>query len=144
MLNFSLNLKQEPVCLTLEEGDKEQEQYFVMMELDGAERDSYLTEENKRFRIEEGKVIGVTGYEGHQTSLLSRVLAYGELAGTEADGETKKVKPVLNDKGDPKMVPASVIDTWPGRVQEGLHDAAEKMMGMGKYKKKAEKDAKND
>ena len=109
-LEFSLERAEVEIDLT----DNGVTHTFLMMELDGKGRDSYLT--NISGRLEGGATPGATtsvkNFDGLQAALLHRVL-FG------VDGDKRKA------------VPVQTIQAWPARVQTALFDKAREMNGLG-------------
>ena len=110
-LKFSLQRKEIPVILD----DKP----FKLKELSGKQRDEFLNNLGKRMEYVEGKVAGMTNYEGLQAALVSLCLH-------DENGE---------------QVPESVVQDYPAIVQSKLFKAAQELNGLDE---KAMDEAKND
>lgn len=116
-LKFSLVLKEVPVSVTDAEGV---EQTYILRELMGSQRDTYLNEMGGRMKFNaEGKTEGLSNYEGLQSGLLSLS---------------------LRDEND-ELVKKSVLQEWPASVLSSLFDVAQELSGLDKG---AEAKAKND
>lgn len=119
-LEFSLERKEVEVELT--DPASGVATTYVMRELDGKGRDSYLTNISGRLDTSGGSN-SVKNFDGLQSALLSRVLF--EDVG---DGKYKKVSD-------------ATIQSWPARVQTALFDEARDMNGLSD---EAEEEAGND
>lgn len=109
-LSFSLKLKEEPV-----EIDGTQ---FILRELTGAQRDTYLSLQAGRAERhpETGKIIGVKNFDGINTKLVSMSL-----------------------RGpDGKSVPEATIKDWPSTVVEALFEAAQELSGLDRPEEEGE------
>jgi len=116
-LKFSLELKEIPVVLENADGTKVD---AYLRELTGKQRDSYLTGLSGRMKYRDGKVTGLSSFEGLQASLLSLCLV---------------------DKADGKLIGITRIQTFPAKVQEALFKAAQELSGLDDI---GEEEAKND
>ena len=101
-LEFSLERIEKPVTI----GGKA----YVLRELDGKQRDTYLNGLSQRVRIVDGKPAGLKSFDGLQASLLALCL-YENIAG-----------------GEP--VPAATIQAWPATVVTRLYEVAREMNGL--------------
>jgi hypothetical protein len=81
---------------------------FKIRQMTGRARDSLLTEEAKRYRVEEGRVVGLSNWDGRSASLIARCL--------------------YDEKG--KMVPMEVIQKWSGLAQDFLYEKCQKLNGL--------------
>lgn len=116
-LKFSLVLKEVPVSVSDVEGV---EKNFVLRELTGKQRDTYLNEMGGRMKFNKaGKTEGLSNYEGLQSGLLSLS---------------------LHDEND-ELVKKNVLQAWPASVLSDLFDVAQELSGLDKG---AEEAAKND
>lgn len=103
-LSFSLQRKEVPVTLDNEE--------YVIVELDGRERDKYLGTLGKRTRFDkDGKPAGLKDFDGIQASLLTLSLYKLGATGREA-------------------VDAKTIQSWPSSVVSDLFDIAKDLSGI--------------
>lgn len=103
---FSLELEEIPIKIKDKNGTTLE---YSLRELDGFERDKYLNSLSDRIRIDvNGKPSGVKNFDGLQASLLSKCL-------WDAEG---------------KLVPISVVQKWPARVQSSLFEQAQKLSGL--------------
>lgn len=117
-LNFSLVLKEIPVTLAEEDGTVI---YAILKEITGMERDTYLNGVTKRMKFgADGKPTGVSSFNGLNSSLLAICLF---------------------DKATDKPIPLPKINGFPAKVQESLHQAAEKLSGL---EMGAKEEAKNE
>lgn len=106
-LSFSLEREEIPVRV----GDVD----YVLIELDGKERDRYLQDVGKRIRTNrEGNAAGVKNFDGMQAFLVSLSLK------KEAGG------------GDREDVPVTTIQKWPAKVVSALFDKARELSALGK------------
>lgn len=107
-LHFELVLAERPVTIGNEQ--------FVLMELDGLGRDTYLNDVGHRVRLDkEGKAAGVKNFKGMQAALLTMALR-------------KEVG------GKRQVVSINEIQTWPAKVISSLFDAAKELSNLGKEK----------
>jgi hypothetical protein len=115
-LKFETTLNEVPVSI---DG-----QPFVLREFTGRKKGQYLSTLGKRVVLnDQGKVTGITNFEGMESSLLTLCL--------------------FDREG--KAVPASTIDSYPSKMLAKLFAAAQELNGLtveAEEKKKAE--AKND
>lgn len=128
---YSKALKQVPIILE-EDGTEE---IYILQEVIGADRDSYLTSLSGRVRTDaEGKAVGVKNFDGMQASLLCRSLFFGEEVeeenGDEDEDAPKVYRPVTDAKGRMKPVPMSVIQSWASRIQDDLFKQAKEMSSL--------------
>lgn len=116
VLEFSLELKSQTVKL----GDE----MYTVRELDGAERGKYLDSVSSRVKTNaQGKPVGMTTFEGLETSLLKRCLYDKNLV----------------------LVPEKDMARWPASTLSHLFDIASDMSGLNEAaKKRMQEDAKND
>lgn len=96
---------------------------YELRELNGKQRDAYLTKNNARMRFIKGKPAGLTSFDGVQTDLLVECLF---------DVETNKA------------VPVAVIQTWPASIQDALFEAARKLSKLGKEAEAKDPDEDDD
>lgn len=119
-LSFTLKLKEAPVQITDAEG---QEHSFVLRELNGRDRDSYLDQMGERMKFSPtGKMAGMKNYKGIQTGLLSLCL-YDE-------NET--------------LVSMKTLQEYPSTALSDLYDAACELSALDKGEVKDEDEVKND
>ena len=103
-LKFSLDRIEKPVEINGET--------FTLVELDGRERDRYLTSLTRRVRTDKsGDVSGVKDFDGLQASLVSASLYRGT-------GDSRE------------HVPTAEIQKWPARVVSALFDAAKELSAL--------------
>jgi len=108
-LDFSLDRDERPVKIGGED--------YVVLELDGRERDIYLNNVSARMRVDkDGKPSGVKNFTGLQSSLLALA--------------TRKIV-----DGEKKPVPEKEIQAWPSKVQSKLFDIAKELSDLGDEKK---------
>ena len=113
-LVFDLDFKKIPVGIGGED--------YVLVELDGRERDKYLNTLTGRLKTgTDGKSQGVKNFEGLQSSLLS-----------------KSLKKIVD--GMEVGVTEIIIQGWPARVQATLYDEARELSALGDEKKKKDAD----
>jgi hypothetical protein len=117
-LRFSLRRKTRKVTL-LDEHDVEKD--YILRELDGAERDRWLTIMGKKMKMGTSGPTGVQDFTGIQAELLGLSIV---------DEEGKKVN-----------VPT--IQSWPSSVQTALFKIVQEMSGLGDTNK-VEEQVKND
>ena len=117
-LEFSLQLKEQPVEITDADGTVKT---FILRELTGAQRDSYLNEIGGRMKFNAaGKTIGFTTYKNLQANLLCLCL--------------------LDPEGT--LVKQSVIQNWPAGVVQSLFKSAQELSGLNLEEE--DEEAKND
>jgi len=105
-LNFTLTRQQQPVTID--------DEPYMLVELDGKQRDAYLNNLAKRLRTTgKGKAASqtVSDFDGLQAGLIAASL--------------RKV-----EGPDMVAVPVDTIQRWPARVQQGLFDAAKALSGL--------------
>jgi len=108
-LSFDLEREERPVTIGGEA--------YVLIELDGKERDKYLNVLGGRLRHgADGKPGGVRNFDGLQASLIAASLR-------KVDGEEKK------------PVPLNTIQGWPARVVTGLFEAARDLSALDEKEK---------
>lgn len=114
MSEFAIERQEREVTIGGEE--------YVLIELDGKERDKYLTGLSERVKIPSGGGQGVVrNFDGLQASLIAASLfKIGE------DGVRTPVK-------------SSTIQTWPARTINGLHEMAKELSAIGDEDEGAEK-----
>ena len=104
-LNFTLSLAEKSVVI---DGEG-----YVLRELDGKERDTYLNDLSARTRIgANGKPAGVKDFVGLHAGLLAKAL--------------KKV--VGNERQD---IDKKAIQSWPASTVSKLFDIAKELSGLG-------------
>lgn len=103
-LNFSLTRQQKPVTI---DGDA-----YMLVELDGKDRDKYLNSVGARLRSE-GKTQSVKNFEGLQASLV-----------------TASLRKQASDGAFTELVPIATIQSWPARVVKTLFDAARELSAL--------------
>jgi len=114
MLSFKLTLKTLEVELDAAP--------FKLVELTGAQRDTYLNGATKRIRLgADGKAAGISSFDGIQTSLLALT---------------------LQDK-DGKPVPEATMKNWPASVVESLFKESQTLSGLNLTDEQAAAAAKN-
>lgn len=100
-LSFSLVREEQQVTIDNEP--------YVLVELDGGQRDQYLNDLGQRVKTNAaGKTEGVKSFDKLQANLVHSSL-----------------RKVEGDKRVP--VPVATIQSWPSRVVSGLFDAAKKL-----------------
>lgn len=110
-LEFTTVFKEEPVVIT---GSDNVARNYVLRELSGKARDSYLTEMGSRMEFSGGEVTGgLSSYDGVQAHLIARCL-FDE---------------------NSKSVPIDTIQSWPTTVLNGLFAKAEELSGLQKSSK---------
>jgi hypothetical protein len=105
ILEFSLVLEEKPVKLTGKDGVTKN---YVLRELDGQKRDSYMNKMKEVTIVEKGEVVGFKTFEGLQSSLLAECL-FDE---------------------DNKLVDQNTIQSFPSKVLGKLFEAAQKISGL--------------
>jgi hypothetical protein len=140
-LELSLELVEVPIILTTKKGP----QYWIMRELDGTARDSYLQSLASKMTMRGGKVDGLRDFNGVQAALLvkgmHRVPEPGDLLWWW-QGEDSSCRP------DRNLVPVltvaatmAEVQSWPSRVQDALLKQLKDLSGL---EDNAEENAKND
>lgn len=103
-LEFTLTRSEKPVTI---DGRK-----YVLIEMDGKQRDAYLNGMGQRIRhTPEGKPAGLKDYNGLQASLVASCLHEEETA------ESPNRKPVA----------INTVQSYPARVLSALYDACKEM-----------------
>lgn len=106
VMKFSVVLKEIPVVLTGEDGV---EKKYTLREMVGRTRDEFMNRFRDKAKFDEdGKIIGLTTFDGSQSSLLASCL-YDE---------------------DDKPVAENVIQELPTTILEKLFGAAQKLSSM--------------
>jgi len=104
-LVFTLDFQEKPVTIAGED--------YVLVELDGKARDSYLNNVGGRMRVNaEGKPSGLKNFDGLQASLVAASLR------KIIDGKQIQVK-------------ATTVQSWPAKVVSALFDAAKELSALG-------------
>ncbi len=115
-LIFSLVREETPVSLVSKDGVKRR---YIVREMDGRDRDSYLTKMGNKMKLgADGKVIGITSFDGLQAALLCLCLF---------------------DEED-KAVPIKDIQEYPAKVQSELFKIAQTINGLDKDEENPKKD----
>jgi len=116
--DFTVDREEKPLTI---DGDA-----HVLIELDGRQRDKYLTRINKRVRIgPDGKQNGMKTFDGLQASLIAACL--------------------VKIEGDKRVpVPLEIIQNWPARTIDGVYKLAQKLSALGDEGKKKTKDGDED
>lgn len=100
---------------------------YVLVELTGVQRDHHLTDVAGRMRYtDDGKPQGMKNFTDLQAGLIAQ-----SLHEVNADGSAGA------------LVPIATIRDWPGRVQEQLAAAVQRMSGLDKEAILAKAAAKN-
>jgi hypothetical protein len=89
---------------------------FVLVELSGEERDSYLNDIGGRMRTENGKPAGIKNFNGMQAFLVSLSLRSMET-------------------GEPIPVNIKEIQKWPARLVSKLFDKAKALSALDEEQK---------
>lgn len=106
VLSFDLTQAEQPVKI----GDED----YVLVELNGLERDTYLNDVGGRMRTgPDGKPTGVKNFKGMQAALL-----------------TASLKKVIPD-GKRQVVTANTIQGWRAKVISKLFDLAKELSDIG-------------
>ena len=114
-LSFELELHERPVTIGGEA--------YVLVELDGKQRDRYLNGLGSRLRVaKDGKAAGVKNFDGLQASLVAASL-----------------KRIIFDGGR-EPVTVATIQAWPAQVVSGLFDAAKVLSALGDEDEDEDKD----
>jgi len=117
-MEFTLERTEVPV--TIKDPISGSETEYILREMSGAERDSYMDAQKSRLIIgSSGTVTGVRSFNGLQAMLLARC---------------------LYTASDNKLVDSKTIQGWKSSVQNALFERANKINGLDKN---AEKRAKN-
>lgn len=104
ILKLSLKLKEKKIQI----GDD----MYVLKEMIGTQRDSYMEDQGNRFEPgEKGKAAKVLDWKG-MTSFLISLCLYSKKGGEET------------------AVPQEIINKWPASVQKVLHEEAQKLNGL--------------
>jgi hypothetical protein len=113
---FSLKRKEIPIEIEDESGAV---MTYTLKELNGTNRDLYLTRMSKKMKMNDSKPAGISDFDGLQASLISLSL--------------------FDNQGRSVGVP--VIQNFPASVQTELFNLAQELSGLDQ---KAEEEAKND
>ena len=112
-ISFSLTLEELPVEI---DGKS-----YILQELDGKDRDKYLTSIGSRLRQNaKGEAAGVKNFDGLQASLVAKSL--------------KKI----GEDGEKTAVTQDAIQAMPARVVAGLFKEAKKLSKLGDEEKEGE------
>lgn len=103
MLEFTLDLKEIPVRLKSGENVKE----YVLREMTGKQRDQYLTELNKRMKIDSTGKASLSSFDGLQAELLTRCLFEGDASISKEE-----------------------LQSYPSNTQSKLFNEAQKLNGL--------------
>jgi len=105
-LKISMVLKERPVLVEEANGRKRK---FILRELNGQQRDAYLSWMSKRIKFEDGKAANVTNFEGMQSELLAKCLH--------------------DEEG--KFVPVAILQSqFPASALSVLFEAAQTLNGL--------------
>ena len=105
-LNFDLDRAERAVTIG--------GQAYVLIELDGKQRDKYLTALSNRMKTtKEGKPAGFKTFDGMQADLVVECL-----------------RKVDETTGDRTPVSMETIQSWPAKVSTGLFEAAQELSGL--------------
>ena len=121
VMRFSLAL--ETVDVELESPETGEVTNYILREMDGAARDSYLSFIGKRMKSNEAGDATVTNFDGLQANMLHSCLFR------------------INDDGKEVRVPTGTIQKFPSRVIGALFEKAKAISGMDD---EAEEEAGND
>lgn len=103
-LEFTLERQERPVTI---DGDE-----YVLVELDGRERDKYLNNLAPRMKTNaKGKPAGLKSFDGLQAWLI-------HLSLFKVEGDARK------------PVSVETIQTWPARVIKGIFDASKELSAL--------------
>ena len=116
MLEFSLELTEQPVSLKAKDGVVKK---YVLREMTAKQRGAYLNSIQDRVTVVDGKVTGIKDFDGLEASLLAKCL--------------------YTEEG--KLVGISDLNEFPGRVLKKLFEAAQILSGLNE---EGAKQAKND
>jgi len=109
MESLKLSLKRQVVEVELEKEDGSIQE-CLLYELNGADRDKYLSTINKTMRYDEaGKPVGLSSFDGLQSGLL---------------------RLCLFDKATGESLSSSDIQSFPARVVNALFTKAQEMNGL--------------
>jgi len=103
----SLSLAQRPVKI---EGKD-----YILLELNGLERDAYLTFVAKNSTTDEDGNASVTSFNGMQAQLLNRSLFPSDEEGSVS----------IVESGDKERIPIPTLQTWPASVLQALFEASQ-------------------
>jgi hypothetical protein len=106
-LKITLVRKSKPFTVEHENGGVVN---YKLVELNGAARDKWLTDQNKKVKYVEGKQAGMTTLEGVQSELLALC--------------------VVTEQGT--KLPVSEFQKWPSSALNTLFQAAQRMNGLDK------------
>lgn len=121
VLRFSLAL--ETIDVELESPETGDVTKYILREMDGSARDSYLSFIGKRMKANESGDSTVTNFDGLQANMLHSCLFR------------------INDDGKEVTVPTGTIQKFPSRVIGALFEKAKAISGMDD---EAEEEAGND
>lgn len=121
VLDFDAAFEQVPVRIKNAAGVTEN---YILREFDGEQREEHLESVTARAEVDpkDPEKSRITNIKLMHADLICKCLFK------------------VSDEGL-QPVPASVVQAWPGRIQEALYERCSKLNGLGK---KAEEDAKND
>lgn len=110
------------------DGEEPLKRRFIMREMDGRNRDAYLTASNGRSEITADGMMRLTDFDGSCAELLSRMMY-----------EVHKVDGI--DVVDKSPITIGEVQKWPGAAQLSLYRKALPISGLHE---KATAEAKND
>lgn len=117
---LEFDLKRDEVPLRLADPKTGEVREYIMREMDGKQRDTYMT------------------FMGNKTGSRNTVLKNYD------NVYSKLLALCIVEKETNKHVPEAEIQSWPTKVQEKLFDAANILNGLGAKKKKEDDEEKND
>ena len=137
MFDFDLALKQVPIRARRAEGGDPI--YYILKELDGAGRDSYLNKNDARIKNDR-----LVNFDDYQADLLALCLHNAhEVAGNQPGAVLYAADAVEIWLVGDGLVPVSVIRGLPASMQAALYPKAQELSGLG-VKKETKEDAKKD
>ena len=117
-LEFSLKLKEQGVKITTPNGNVKN---YVLKELTGEQRDSFLNMMASRLVMKDGKVQSLSSFDGLQASLVAECL--------------------YDEKGE--SIDKDIIQKYPAQVLASLFKAAQELSGMD-ISEEEQEEVKND
>ena len=136
---FSRTLARTPFFIDPEEGVPATPEGYVLLELVGKARDSYVQGLSSRYRIgPDGKPAGIQRFDGLQGDLVSRALHKADLQIHNAGRDDEYVEIVRVEEA---TVPMATIQEFPASQLQWMFEESQRLSGLSG---EAEAEAKND